>query len=151
MTTAHKKEDPNRVCITAGGNLISYPGELTTRTADLTTSKIIWNSVLSTENGKYMCIDIKTIYPCTPLDRYEYMELPLSVFPKNIKQKYDLEMKAKKGYVYVEIRRSIYGLPQAGKLVNTALKELLAPYGYLKSPTRPAWGDISPAPSHSPS
>ena len=35
-----KKEDPNRVCITAGGNLINYPGDLTTQTADLTTSKI---------------------------------------------------------------------------------------------------------------
>ena len=34
------KEDPNRVRITAGENLINYPGELTTRTADLTTSKI---------------------------------------------------------------------------------------------------------------
>lgn len=27
-----QKSDPNRVRITAGGNLISYPGELTTRT-----------------------------------------------------------------------------------------------------------------------
>ena len=32
-----KKEDLNRVRITAGGNLISYLGELTTRTANLTT------------------------------------------------------------------------------------------------------------------
>jgi hypothetical protein len=31
------------VRITSGGNLIDYPGELTTRTADLTTSKILWN------------------------------------------------------------------------------------------------------------
>ena len=38
-----QKEDPNHVHITAGGNLINYPGELTTRTADLTTSKILWN------------------------------------------------------------------------------------------------------------
>ena len=53
-----QKEDPKRVCITAGGNLINYPGKLTTRTADLTISKILWNSVLSTENGKYMCINI---------------------------------------------------------------------------------------------
>ena len=53
-----QKEDPNRVRITAGGNLINYPRELTTRTADLTTPKILWNSVLSTENRKYMCIDI---------------------------------------------------------------------------------------------
>ena len=34
-----QKADPNRVRITAGGNLINYPYELTTRTADLTTSK----------------------------------------------------------------------------------------------------------------
>ena len=39
------KDDPNRVRITAGGNLIIYPGELTTRTAYITTSKILWNSV----------------------------------------------------------------------------------------------------------
>ena len=53
-----QKEDPNRVRITAGGNLIVYPGGLTTRTADITTSKILWNSILSTKNAKYMCLDI---------------------------------------------------------------------------------------------
>ena len=37
-----QKSDPNRVRITAGGNLITdYPGEVTMRTADLTTSKIL--------------------------------------------------------------------------------------------------------------
>ena len=60
------KEDPNRVRITAGGNLIIYPGELTTRTADITTSKIMWNSVLSTKNAKYMCLDIKKITCARP-------------------------------------------------------------------------------------
>ena len=32
---------PNRVCTTVGGNVIDYPGELTTQTADLTTTKIM--------------------------------------------------------------------------------------------------------------
>ena len=36
-----QKDDPNCVRITAGGNLIIYPGELTTRTADISTSKIL--------------------------------------------------------------------------------------------------------------
>ncbi len=36
-----QKTDPHRVQITAGGNLINYPGELTTKTADLTTSKLM--------------------------------------------------------------------------------------------------------------
>ena len=35
------KDDPNKVCITIGGNLIKYPGALTTRTADLTTTKVM--------------------------------------------------------------------------------------------------------------
>ena len=69
-----QKEDPHRIRITAGGNLINYPGELSTRTADLTTSKLMWNSVLSTEGAKYMCLDIKNFYLSAPLDRFEYMK-----------------------------------------------------------------------------
>ena len=57
-----QKKDPNRVRITAGGNLISYPYELTTRTADLTTSKLLWNSTISTKGARYMCADAKNFY-----------------------------------------------------------------------------------------
>ena len=63
-----QKADPNRVCITAGGNLIVYPDEITTRTADLIITKIMWNSVLSTQGARYMYIDIKNMYIATPLD-----------------------------------------------------------------------------------
>ena len=58
-----QKADPNRVRITAGGNLIVYPDELTTRTADLITTMIMCNSVLSTQGARYMCINIKNMYP----------------------------------------------------------------------------------------
>ena len=43
-----QKEDPNRVRLAAGRNLIDCPFDCTTRTADVTTSKIMWNSVIST-------------------------------------------------------------------------------------------------------
>ena len=66
-----KKTDPNRVRITSGGNLIDYPHELTTRIADLITTKILWNSVLSTEDAQYMYIDIKNMYLATPMDIFE--------------------------------------------------------------------------------
>lgn len=78
-----QKADPNRVRITAGGNLIIYPGELTTRTADLTTAKVLWNSVVSTPGAKFMGIDIKSFYLTSPLPRPEYMKMPLSVFPRH--------------------------------------------------------------------
>jgi len=57
----HQKEDPYRIRITAGGNLLTYKGNISTRTADLSTSKLLWNSVLSTDGAKYMCLDIQNI------------------------------------------------------------------------------------------
>ena len=102
--------------ITAGGNIIKYPGGLTTRTADLTTSKILWNSVLITQDAKYMCIDIKNFYFGTPLDIFEYMQIPLTMFPDHVAQQYQLWGKEKNGFIYVKIRNAIYGLPQAGVL-----------------------------------
>ena len=57
-----QKQDPNRVRLTAGGKIIDYPGELTTRTADLTTTKMLWNSVTSTTDARYLCLDIKNFY-----------------------------------------------------------------------------------------
>ena len=76
-----QKADPHRIRITAGGNLINYPGELSTQTADLTTSKLMWNSVLSTKGAKYICLDIKNFYLTAPLDRFEYMKMPIGLFP----------------------------------------------------------------------
>ena len=75
-----QKRDPNRVRITAGGNLIDYPDKLMTRTANLTTFKILWNSLLSMEGAKFMGIDISKFYLGTPMDRYEYMKMPLALF-----------------------------------------------------------------------
>ena len=52
-----QKADPNRVSITAGGNLVQYPGELTTRTANLRTTMIILNNFISTRSARYMTGD----------------------------------------------------------------------------------------------
>jgi hypothetical protein len=125
-----QKADPNRVRITADGNLIKYPGELSTRSSEITTSKLIWNSVVSTDNAKYMTIDIKNFYLGTPLDRFEYMKMPLDIFPQHIIDQYDLKTHAKNGFVYLESRKAIYGLPQAGILANKLLQQRLAPQGY---------------------
>ena len=125
-----QKADPNRVRMTAGGNLIKYPGELTTHTADLTTSKVLWNNILSTENAKIMGLDIDNFYLETPMDRYEYMKMPLALFPEHTIQQYGLDTQAKNVFVYLEIGNAIYGLPQAGALANKQLREYLAPAGY---------------------
>ena len=82
-----QKEDPNQIRITVGGNLITFKGNTSTQTADLTTSKLLWNSVLSTVGARYMCLDIKNFYLTAALDYYEYMKIPLALFPEWIKNK----------------------------------------------------------------
>jgi hypothetical protein len=56
-----------------GSNLIDYPFELTTRTADMVSSKILWNSVTRTKDACFAGTDIKNMYLETPLDWYEYI------------------------------------------------------------------------------
>ena len=47
------------------------------------------------------------------MDRKEYMRMKLTDFSEHVQQQYNLQAHAKNGYVYLEIQRSIYGLPQA--------------------------------------
>ncbi len=127
-----QKLNPHRIRITAGGNLINYPGELMTSTANLTTSKLMWNSVFSTKGTKYICLDIKNFYLNAPLDRFEYMKMPLSLFPSWTKEQYNLDRLAKNGFVYLEMRRAVWGLSQAGILANKLQHKQLLPHGYYK-------------------
>jgi hypothetical protein len=69
------KSEIHQVRLTVGGNLIQYPGDVSTRSADLTTSKV------------------------------------------------------HNGYLYVDVRKGMYGLPQAGVLANVLLEKRLAKHG----------------------
>jgi hypothetical protein len=64
----------NCVSITVGGNLINYPFELTTRTTDMVSSKLLGDSTISMKGARFADTNIKNMYLDTPLDRYEYMK-----------------------------------------------------------------------------
>jgi hypothetical protein len=125
----HKKEK-ERVRLTVGGDRLDYSGDVATSTADITTFKILINSTLSTKDAAMMIMDIKNYYLGTPLPRFEYMKMFLSRFPEEIVQKYNLNALAVDGWMYIEIRRGMYGLKQAGLLANQLLQTRLAPFGY---------------------
>jgi hypothetical protein len=125
-----QKDEVERTRLTVGGNLIEYPGDVSTKTADLTTAKIHFNSVLSTPGAKFMGIDLKNFYLNTPMDRYEYMRLPIAIIPDEIIEQYQLLPLVHNGHVYIEIRKGMYGLPQAGILANKLLTKRLARHGY---------------------
>jgi hypothetical protein len=77
-----------------------------------------------------MMMDIKNYYLGTPLPRFEYTKMLLSRFPEEIIQKYNLNALAVDSWVYIEIRKGMYGLKQEGLLANQLLQARLAPFGY---------------------
>jgi hypothetical protein len=62
-----QKSEPERTRLTVGGNLITYPYDVSTDTA-----KLVINSTISTPGARHMLIDVKNYYLGTPLDIYEH-------------------------------------------------------------------------------
>jgi hypothetical protein len=87
-----------------------------------------------------MSIDIKDFYLCTPMKRYEYFRMKIELFPEDIIQEYDLRNKVDaKGNVHCEVRRGMYGLPQAGIIAQELLEERLLKAGYRQSKVIPRY------------
>ena len=57
--------------LTVGGDKVDYPFPVSTPTADITAFKCLVNSVLSTEQAKFMTADIRDFYLNTPMERYK--------------------------------------------------------------------------------
>jgi hypothetical protein len=106
-------------------------------TADLTTSNLLWNSVLSTNGAQYMCINIKNFYLTADLDYYKYKKIPVVLFPEWIKKQYDIDTDTRDGFVFLEIQQAVWGLPQAGILANKLLHKRLKPHGYYECVNTP--------------
>jgi hypothetical protein len=132
-----EKTNPRQIRWTVGGDRIFYAADVSTKTADLTTAKILFNSVISTPCAKFLGLDIKDFYLRTPMKDFEYMHIPLHMLPQAIIDQYNLTPLVHNNYVYVEIRKGMYGLPQAGKLTNNLVIESLAPFGYHPVPITP--------------
>jgi hypothetical protein len=125
------KTEKERTRLTVGGNLIDFPGDVSAKTADLTTAKCLFNSVISTRDARFMLIDISNFYLGTPMSRYEYMRMNISLLPEEIILAYNLrDIVDEKGWVYMEIRKGMYGLPQAGIIAQQLLQKNLAKHGY---------------------
>ena len=61
-----------------------------------------------------MAINISNFYLNTPLTHWEYAKLNLKDILDEIILEYNLKEKEMNGFVYVEVRKGMYGLPQAG-------------------------------------
>ena len=74
----------------------------------------------------------------TPLKRKEYVKMKLSDCPESVISHYNLIEKATPDrFVYVAIKRGMYGLPQSGILAQTLLETRLIAHGYQQSKLTP--------------
>ena len=84
-----------------------------------------------------MRFDIEFFYLSTPLGRPEYVKIQLSKIPQEFIAKYNLTRLVHKGWIYFEICRGCYGLPQPGILANKQLRLRLEQEGYYEARTTP--------------
>jgi hypothetical protein len=110
------KMETHRVRLTVGVSMIQYPVDVSTRSADLTTSKCLWNSTISTEGAKYWCMDVNNFYIDTPMDSFEYMRIPIKLIPPEIISEYNLLSLVSDGQVYNEVQKGMYVMPQPAYL-----------------------------------
>ena len=118
-----------RIRGTAGGDRITYPGSVTSHAAELETFKTLINAMIS-EDALWSTADITDFYLNTPLARYEYIIIKRKQLPQKTIDKYKLEQYINNDQLLVEVRKGIYGLPQAGLLAQQRLIKHLATHGY---------------------
>ncbi len=81
-----------------------------------------------------MMIDLFNFYLKTPMVRWEYMHLKIMDIPEEIIKHYKLrDIVTPDKYMYCEINKGMYGLPQSGKIAQQLLKERLGKVGYTQS------------------
>ncbi len=126
-----QKEEQHCTCLTVGGNQIDYPSNKATPTANLTMAKLLINSTISTPGAIFLGIELANFYLNTPIPNPKYMCLRLNIIPKEIIVAYNLhELVMPDSWVYIEICKGMYGLPQAGILANQLLEKRLAAKEY---------------------
>jgi hypothetical protein len=126
-----------RVRGAVGGDRITPTGDVSSQTAELEAVKILLNSVISTPGARFITIDIKDFFLGTPMEKPEYVRIPLKLIPDATMIKYNLYEYVHKDYVMFEIVKGVYGLPQASKISQDRLIAHLATKDYTQDPLVP--------------
>ena len=105
-----------------GGDKLKFDGPVSTLTSNLITSKIHWNSVISTPSAKYLVVGIKNFYLNNPISNHEYYNIVIILIPQDVIDKYNLMDKQINVFLYVRLEKGMYGLFQEEIIARMALK-----------------------------
>ena len=96
-----------------------------------------------------MCLDLKSFYLTADLDYYEYMTMPLNLFPQWIIDQYDLNEHAVDGMIHIDMQKpyGAYLKRESSPIRNYA--ENSNHTGITNTRTHQAYGITRHNPSHS--
>ena len=109
-TISYLPIDTFRVRGVAGGDRINYTGVVSSSTASLQLVKTLLHSVVS-DNAECMTIDIDDFFLLSTPPRAEYIRIPVSILPDDIREEFKLDQYIYNGFVLFEVTKGMYGLP----------------------------------------
>ena len=142
------KAEPWRIRMTVGGDRLDAYQDVRSPAIGLTDTKLHLNSVISDakDGARYCTGDIKDFFLQSQMTIYQYMRVHRKYLPQEIIDEYGLtnDFYDSKGFVYMEIRKGMYGLKEAAILAYEQLRAHLAPFGYVPVTHTPGlWRHIS--------
>ena len=142
-----QKAETHRVRLTFGGDKLDFPGDPSSPAVSLLTTKIHINSTISDahKGARYCTLDVKDFFLGSPMEYRQYARVHASLIPDEIFLEYPDLVVETDGYVYIEARKGIYGLKEAGLLAFNHLVTNLKPFGYEPVKFTPGhWRHCSP-------
>ena len=124
--------------MTVGGDHLDAYQDVRSPAVSIIDTKLHINSTISDakHGARYCTADLKDFFLTSDMKIFQYMRIHRRYLPQEVIDEYALTDAYfdSKGYVYLEIRKGMYGLKEASILAYDQLKAHLAPYGY--SPVR---------------
>ena len=123
------KTDTWRLRLVVGGDkLLPYEVDASSPASNLVEIKVLIDSTISDvhKGAKLLSCDLKDLFLASPMTQSEYMRVPTKHFLQDFKDKYNLQnLMDAKGYVFVKIKKGMYGLKQADILAYGQVSEKL--------------------------
>ena len=120
MHVLPKKYKKHRICLTVGVNLIVCLFDVSAPTSDLTTAKILFNSVNFTPRAHFVTLDLKNFYLGTPLPEARYMRMKLDILPNGIIEKDTLRNIVNNRWVYFRLKKRNVGHKRGRRSIQQA-------------------------------
>ena len=81
-----------------------------------------------------MTCDLKDQFLASPMKHCHYMRMKWEHIPEDIRERYNLSKILHNGYIYIKIKKGMYGLKEAAILAYNKLLKHLTPRGYYPIP-----------------